>query len=173
MPRSAPEELALRWVPGGGPVTLKPLAAGLVNDSYRVERDGRVYSMRLAADALELGVDHEWECRVLQCAARAGFAPVVACCEPSQGILVAEWTGGHPDHQETGRGHAAGDAQETERGEPRSRLSEAPYECGDNREHAHRDQQERPDRLGVRAGSQTVDHRDRPAGVGEEVHETP
>src|SRR3984893_3953480 len=51
--------------------------------------------MRLAADALELGVDHEWECRVLECAARAGLAPVVACCEPSRGILVAEWTGGH------------------------------------------------------------------------------
>jgi thiamine kinase len=94
MPRSAPEELALRWVPGRGPVTLKPLAVGLVNESYRVERDGRVYSMRLAVNALELGVDHEWECRVLQCAARAGLAPVVACCEPSRGILVAEWTGG-------------------------------------------------------------------------------
>jgi thiamine kinase len=94
MQRSAPEELALRWVPGGGPVTLKPLAAGLVNDSYRVEREGRVYSMRLAADVLELGIDREWECRVLQCAARAGLAPVIVRCEPSRGILVAEWTGG-------------------------------------------------------------------------------
>ena len=95
MPHSAPEELALRWVPGGGPVTLKPLAAGLVNESYRVERDGRVYSMRLASDAPELGVDREWECRVLECAARAGLAPAIACCEPSRGVLVAEWTGGH------------------------------------------------------------------------------
>jgi thiamine kinase-like enzyme len=95
MPHSVPEALALRWVPGRGPVTLTPLAAGLVNESYRVERDGRVYSMRLAAGALELGVDHEWECRVLQCAARAGLAPAVACCEPSRGILVAEWSGGH------------------------------------------------------------------------------
>jgi thiamine kinase-like enzyme len=95
MPRSVPEELASRWVPGRGPVTLKPLAAGLVNESYRVERDGRVYSMRLAADALELGVDREWECRVIRCAARAGLAPVIVCCEPAQGILVAEWTGGH------------------------------------------------------------------------------
>jgi thiamine kinase len=95
MPRSAPEELALRWVPGAGPVTLEPLAAGLVNESYRVERDGRVYSMRLTDDVLELGVDREWECTVIQRAARAGLAPVIACCEPSQGILVAEWTGGH------------------------------------------------------------------------------
>ena len=75
-------------------MTLRPLAAGLVNESYRVERDGRVYSMRVAADVLELGVDHEWECRVLECAARAGLAPVVSRCEPSRGILVAEWTGG-------------------------------------------------------------------------------
>jgi thiamine kinase-like enzyme len=94
MRRSTPEELALQWVPGAGPVTLRPLAAGLVNESYRVERDGRVYSMRLAADVPELGVDREWECRVLGCAARAGLAPVISCCEPSRGILVAEWTGG-------------------------------------------------------------------------------
>ena len=26
---------------------------------------------------------------------RAGLAPAIACCEPSQGILVTEWTGGH------------------------------------------------------------------------------
>jgi thiamine kinase-like enzyme len=95
MPRSAPDELALRWVPGEGPVTLRPLAAGLVNESYRVERSGRVYSMRLAADVPELGFDRDWECAVLECAARAGLAPAVACCEPSQGILVTEWTGGH------------------------------------------------------------------------------
>jgi thiamine kinase len=95
MPRSAPDELALRWVPGAGPVTLRPLAAGLVNESYRVERSGRVYSMRLAADVPELGFDRDWECRVLECAARAGLAPAIACCEPSQGILVTEWTGGH------------------------------------------------------------------------------
>jgi len=95
MPRSAPEELALRWVPGAGPVTLRPLAAGLLNESYRVERSGRVYSMRLAADVLELGVDREWECRVLKGAACAGLAPVIAHCEPSRGILVTEWTGGH------------------------------------------------------------------------------
>jgi thiamine kinase-like enzyme len=94
MPRSTPEELALRWVPGGGPVTLEPLAAGLVNESYRVERDGRAYSMRLAVDLAELGVDRDWECRILGCAARAGLAPVIVCCEPSRGILVAEWTGG-------------------------------------------------------------------------------
>ena len=83
---------ALRWVPGAGPVTLRPLAAGLVNRSYRVERDGRVYSMRLAADGADLGVDRDWECRVLECAGRAGLAPVIACCEPSRGILVADWT---------------------------------------------------------------------------------
>jgi len=94
MPRSAPEELALRWVPGAGPVTLEPLAAGIVNESYRVERGGRAYSMRLAAGVLELGVDREWECKVLECAARAGLAPVIACCEPARGILVAEWNGG-------------------------------------------------------------------------------
>jgi thiamine kinase len=95
MPRSAPDELALRWVPGTGPVTLRPLAAGLVNESYRVERSGRVYSMRLAADVPELGFDRDWECAVLECAARAGLAPAIVRCEPSHGILVTEWNGGH------------------------------------------------------------------------------
>lgn len=76
-------------------MTLQPLAAGLVNESYRVERSGRVYSMRLAADVPELGFDRDWECAVLECAARAGLAPAIVCCEPSQGILVTEWNGGH------------------------------------------------------------------------------
>ena len=58
MPRSAPDELALRWVPGAGPVTLRPLAAGLVNESYRVERSGRVYSMRLDRKSTRLNSSH-------------------------------------------------------------------------------------------------------------------
>ena len=94
MSRSAPEELALRWVPGEGPVTIQPSASGLVNQSYRVARGGREYSMRVAADAPGFGVEREWECRVLECAAAAGVAPAIECCEPRSGILVAEWVGG-------------------------------------------------------------------------------
>jgi thiamine kinase-like enzyme len=95
MPRSTLEESALRWVPGDGPVDVQALTSGLVNESCRVARDGRMYSMRVAtADSGDLGVDREWECKVLGTAAAAGLAPAILRCEPTQGILVAEWVNG-------------------------------------------------------------------------------
>jgi len=95
MPRSTLEALALRWVPGDGPVEVQALTSGLVNESCRVARAGRLYSMRVAtAGGGDLGVDREWECKVLGRAAAAGLAPAILCCEPAQGILVADWVNG-------------------------------------------------------------------------------
>ena len=95
MPRRALEDLAARWVPGGGPVDVRPLTAGIVNESYRVARAGRLYCLRVATrDARDLGLDREWECRVLKGAAAARLAPAIARCEPDEGILVAEWVDG-------------------------------------------------------------------------------
>lgn len=92
---SRPEAVAERWVPGDGPVDVEPLTAGLVNDSWRVARAGRLYSLRLAgSDGVDLGLDRAWECRVLARAAAAGLAPAIVCCEPSRGILIAEWVSG-------------------------------------------------------------------------------
>jgi thiamine kinase-like enzyme len=92
MPRSSLEELALRWVPGEGPVSIQALAAGLVNTSCRVARAGRLYALRVAApDSPELGLDRQWECKVLAGAAGAGVAPPIRCCEPAEGVLVADW----------------------------------------------------------------------------------
>ena len=54
-----------------------------------------------AAHAAELGLDREWECRVLERAEAAGLAPIVECCEPREGILVARWVA-RPRH-----GHGA------------------------------------------------------------------
>lgn len=89
------EELAARHVPGCGPVTVDPLGSGLVNHSYRVRRDGRSFSMRLAAPrAATFGLDRVWECRVLQCAASFGLAPAVECCDPGSGLLVSRWVEG-------------------------------------------------------------------------------
>ena len=94
MARSALEEIALRWVPGEGPVEIQALA-GLVNDSYRVARAGKRYSLRLgAADTADLGLDRGWECRVLCSAAAAGVGPVIRHCDPAKGILVADWVVG-------------------------------------------------------------------------------
>jgi thiamine kinase len=89
------EHLAERYVPGAGPVAIERQGSGLVNRSYRVTRDGRVFSLRIAAPrAGELGLDRGWECRVLRCATRAGLAPAVERCEPRGGILVARWAEG-------------------------------------------------------------------------------
>lgn len=89
------EALAARHVPGSGPATVERLGSGLMNHSYRVRRDGRSFSMRLAAPrAAALGLDRVWECRVLQCAASFGLAPAVECCDPGSGLLVSRWVEG-------------------------------------------------------------------------------
>jgi thiamine kinase len=97
MPPSAIDSTraALRYVPGTGPVALHRLGSGLVNESFRVERGGRVYSLRVpAAEAADLGLDREWECRVLERAGACGLAPYIECCEPRQGVVVARWVPG-------------------------------------------------------------------------------
>jgi thiamine kinase len=95
MRSSSLENLALRCVPGPGTPAIQPMGAGLVNESYRVDRGERSYSLRVpAAHAAELGLDREWECRVLERAAAAGLAPVIERCAPREGILVARWVHG-------------------------------------------------------------------------------
>ncbi|HLN50017.1 MAG TPA: choline/ethanolamine kinase family protein [Steroidobacteraceae bacterium] len=88
-------EIAERYVPGSGPLAIQRLGSGLVNDSYRVARGDRLYSLRVPTPcAAEFGIDREWECRVIGRAQAAGLAPSVECCEPRQGILVARWVAG-------------------------------------------------------------------------------
>ncbi len=89
------EQLAARCVPGSGPLQIHPLGSGLVNRSYRVGRDGRLFSLRVAAPrAAQLGLDRNWECRVLRCAADAGLAPAVEHCAPRARIVVTRWVEG-------------------------------------------------------------------------------
>jgi thiamine kinase len=100
MPPDRVEEAARRYVPGVGAVSVERLGRGLVNESHRVLRDGRMYSLRMpaaqrAATHVPIGVDREWECRVLVVASAAGIAPVIERCEPRLGVLVARWEEGH------------------------------------------------------------------------------
>jgi thiamine kinase len=89
------ERLACKYLPGEGPVSLERLGAGLVNATYRATRAGRCYSLRVPAPHGEgLGVDRDWECRVLARAAAADLAPPVERCEPSLGILISHWVEG-------------------------------------------------------------------------------
>jgi len=89
--------IAARAVPGSGPATIDTLSLGLVNTSFRVVREGRCYVLRVASacsGALELGLDRDWEMRVLQAAGGAGLAPSVEYCDPQADILVLRWAMG-------------------------------------------------------------------------------
>jgi thiamine kinase-like enzyme len=88
-------EAARRYVPGAGAVSVERLGRGLVNESHRVVRDGRVYSLRMPAkEPAPTGVDREWECRVLALVSAVGLAPTIERCEPRLGVLVAQWQEG-------------------------------------------------------------------------------
>jgi thiamine kinase-like enzyme len=115
------EEAARRYVPGDGGVSVERLGRGLVNESHRVLRDGRMYSLRMpaaqpaaghadarAATRVPIGVDREWECRVLAVASAAGIAPVIEHCEPRLGVLVTRWEEGHALSAEDARRPATG-----------------------------------------------------------------
>jgi thiamine kinase len=88
------ESLAARHVPGSGPLDIQPLRSGLVNETYRVLRDGSAYALRVAANPSGLGVDPLWEARVLERAAVGGLAPPLAYSDPKRGILITHWVHG-------------------------------------------------------------------------------
>ena len=89
------ERMVLNHVPGGGKLEIHRLGSGLVNETYRVVRDGRAYALRVAAaNAYGLGLDRAWEARVLERAAAADLAPALEYCDPQSGILIARWVDG-------------------------------------------------------------------------------
>jgi len=89
------EAIARSYVPGSGALSIERLGSGLVNESYRVVRAGRCYSLRIPSPRGEdLGLDRVWECRVLALAAAAGIAPVIERCEPLEGVLLTRWSDG-------------------------------------------------------------------------------
>jgi thiamine kinase-like enzyme len=95
MPPDELESVAARHVPGRGTLEIQRLSDGLVNETYRVLRDGAAYVLRVAAPAHHgLGFDHVWEARVLERAVQAGIAPHLEYCEPRRGILIARWVDG-------------------------------------------------------------------------------
>jgi len=89
------DSVAARHVPGTGKPDIHALRLGLINDTYRVVRDGRAYALRVgASNPCDLGLDRAWEARVLERAALGGFAPALVFCDPGLGILVARWADG-------------------------------------------------------------------------------
>jgi thiamine kinase-like enzyme len=97
MPRHDPERVAALHVPGTGRVEIERLGTGLVNETYRVMRDGSVHAMRLAlSNRDDLGLDRAWEARVLEGAVAADLAPAPEYCDPPRGILISRWVDGQP-----------------------------------------------------------------------------
>jgi thiamine kinase len=89
------ESLAGRHVPGGGKLDIHRLRHGLVNETYRVLRDGRNYALRVAAaNPYDFGLDRAWEARVLESAVLGGLAPALEYCDPVRGIVIARWVDG-------------------------------------------------------------------------------
>jgi thiamine kinase-like enzyme len=87
--------VAGRHLPGSGPLEMRRLDTGLVNDTYRIRRDGADYALRVAGSSQnELGFDRTWEAGVLEHAVRAGLAPPVVYNDPVSGILITQWVDG-------------------------------------------------------------------------------
>ncbi len=89
------EQLCRAVVPGAGGIDLKPLGAGLISETYRVARDGVVYTLKVAAEhRLDLGMDLAWEVRLLERAGSAGLAPRLVYSDLDRAVLVARWVAG-------------------------------------------------------------------------------
>ena len=101
------EAMVARHVPGAGRIDIHRLGGGLVNETYRVERDGRVYALRVSrSNPYSLGLDRAWEAQVLERAVRGGLAPPLEYCDPQRGILISHWVEGRSWNSADVRLHA-------------------------------------------------------------------
>ncbi len=89
------EAVAARHVPGAGKIDIRRVSSGLVNETYRVQRAGNAYALRVSgSNPCILGLDRAWEARVLESAVLGGLAPVLEYCDPQRGILISRWVEG-------------------------------------------------------------------------------
>jgi thiamine kinase-like enzyme len=92
---SSIESLSREIVPGTGEPDIKRLSAGLLNETYRVIRDGHSYALRVSvARPFDLGLERSWEARILKEAGRAALAPPLVHADPERGILLTHWVNG-------------------------------------------------------------------------------
>jgi thiamine kinase len=89
------QALCAAIVPGEGAIQIQGLGRGLVNESYRVSRDGRDYSLRVSvADGATIALNRPWEAQLLTLAAAADLAPALRFCELARGVLLSDWLPG-------------------------------------------------------------------------------
>ena len=86
-------ERAPGWA--GREIHIEPIAAGLTNQNFRVEVDGKPFFVRLPGSSTALlAVDRENELHNTRAAAAAGIGPRVVHHDPGSGALVLEWIEG-------------------------------------------------------------------------------
>jgi thiamine kinase-like enzyme len=88
------ERLCHAVVPGAGRIDLEALGAGLISETYRVARDGVVYTLKVAAEGGALHADLPWEVQVLEHAAGAGLAPRLVYCDLDGAVQLTRWAEG-------------------------------------------------------------------------------
>ena len=84
-------------VPGwdGREIRIAPIAAGLTNQNFRVEVDGRPFFVRIPGPSTELlAVDRSNELFNTRAAAGAGVGAGVVHHDPESGAIVLEWLAG-------------------------------------------------------------------------------
>ncbi len=91
---SSVETLARRFIPGNGELQIVRIEAGLVNETYKVQRDGLHYALRLSRSR-DQQQDLLWEFRVLGLASAVGLAPPLIYCDVVDRLLVTRWIAGH------------------------------------------------------------------------------
>ena len=85
------EEVAARLWPGSE-IRSSPIAAGLTNQNFRVEVDGRPFFVRLPGASTELlAVDRANELHNTRAAAQAGVGPEVVAHDPASGAFALDW----------------------------------------------------------------------------------
>lgn len=88
------EDVAARWWPGRE-IRLEPIAAGLTNQNFRADVDGRSYFVRLPGPSTDLlAVDRGNELHNTRAAAEAGVGPQLVASDPESGAFALEWIDG-------------------------------------------------------------------------------
>jgi thiamine kinase-like enzyme len=84
---------ALGWNPGK--LKIEPIAAGLTNQNFRVELEGKPHFLRMPGPATELlAVDRANELHNTRAAAKAGVGATVVHHDRKTGALILEWLPG-------------------------------------------------------------------------------
>jgi thiamine kinase-like enzyme len=79
----------------GGEIRVSPIAAGLTNQNFRVEVDGRPFFVRLPGASTDLlAVDRANELHNTRAAAEAGVGPNVVAVDPESHAFALEWIDG-------------------------------------------------------------------------------